>query len=811
MKYDFNKIEKKWQKKWSKNKYECWKADNNSRKPRKYVLGMFPYPSGAGLHMGHVEVYTGTDILSRYYRHNGFNVLHPIGWDAFGLPAEVYALKHGIHPREAVKRNVKHFREQIEMLGFSYDWNRLIDTTDPDYYKWTQWMFLKFYEKGLAYEKEMPVNFCPHCQAVLADEEVESGKCFRCGSDVERKNIKQWVMKITDYAERLLKDIDKSGLTEKIKTMQRNWIGKSEGYEFNFKLENSDKEIKVFTTRLDTLFGVTFIVLSPEHPMLKDIIKGDCKENVLKYIKKASQKSDLERLANVKEKTGVFTGCYAVNPANYEKIPVWVSDYVLMSYGTGAVMAVPGHDKRDFEFAKKFNLEVKKVIQPISNEEVEMYDGEGILINSGPFTHAETNIARDKIAIFVGAKKKINYKMRDWVFSRQRFWGEPIPIIKCPKCGNVPLKEKDLPLKLPNVKSYKSADNGLSPLENIKSWVEVKCPVCGSKARRETNTMPQWAGSCWYFLRFIDPKNRRSFIDIQKEKKWMPINIYIGGVEHAVTHWIYARFWQKVLYDLKLVTHSEPFEITINQGLILGEDGEKMSKSTGNVVNPEDIVKQYGSDVLRIYEMFLGSYTEAKPWNVENILGVKRFLEKTWNLYTNISLNKEKEERNVDKNVLNKLEVLRHKTIKKVSEDIENAKFNTAISSMMEYLNALHDNYNSGYKISKDHVKTFVVLLSPFAPHMCEEIWSTLLGNKKSIQMVKWPSYKEEMLVDKTVSLIVQVNGKLRDVIEIEKDMSQEEVTKIALNLQKVQNHLANGVAIKKVVFIPNKTINFVV
>ena len=814
MKYDHHKIEKKWQKNWAKNKYQYWKADDSSKKPKKYILGMFPYPSGAGLHMGHIEVYTGTDILSRYFRHKGFNVLQPMGWDAFGLPAEVYALKHGIHPKEAVKRNVKHFREQIEMIGFSYDWNRLIDTTDPEYYKWTQWMFLKFFEKGLAYEAEMPVNFCVNCQAVLADEETEGGKCFRCGNDVTRKNITQWVLRITDYAERLLNDIEKSGLTDKIKTMQRNWIGRSEGYEFAFKIENHKEELKVFTTRLDTLFGVTFMVVSPEHPILKNIVNDERKKEVLEYIKKSSQKSDLERLTNVKEKTGVFTGSYAINPGNFERIPIWVSDYVLTSYGTGAVMAVPGHDERDFKFAKKFNLEIKTVIKPIDGEAKDMYAGEGLLINSGPFTNTETQIARDKISIFVGAKKKINYKLRDWIFSRQRFWGEPIPIIKCPKCGNVALKEKDLPLMLPNVKSYKNAENGLSPLEDIKSWVEVKCPKCGEKARRETNTMPQWAGSCWYFLRFIDPKNKKSFVDIKKEKKWLPIDIYIGGVEHAVTHWIYARFWHKVLFDLGLVAETEPFASSINQGIVLGEDGEKMSKSTGNVVSPEDIVKEYGADTLRVYEMFLGPYTDSKPWNTDNILGVKRFLEKAWHFYNNITEVKNKKvvnDKNKEKEFLNELEVLRNKTIKKVSNDIEDAKFNTAISTMMEYLNKLVEANNASYKISKDHLKTFVILLSPFAPHICEEIWETMLKNKKSIQLEKWPEYKESMLVEKNVSIVVQINGKLRDVIEITKDATQEEVTKIVLNLPKIQNHLANGTPIKKVIFIPNKTINFVI
>ena len=812
MKYDPNKIEKKWQAYWAKNKYQYWKADDKSSKPKKYILDMFPYPSGSGLHVGHVEGYTATDILARYYRSKGFNVLHPMGWDAFGLPAEVYALKHGIHPREAVKRNVKYFRSQLELMGFSYDWNRIIDTTDPEYFKWTQWIFLKLFEKGLAYEAEMPVNYCPNCQAVLADEEVNNGKCFRCGETVERKNVTQWMLRITAYAERLLSDLDNSGLSEKIKTMQRNWIGRSEGYEFSFKLENFKDELKVFTTRLDTLFGLTYVVVSPEHPLLKTIVREDCKKEVSEYIKKSSQKNDLEKQLSEKEKSGVFTGCYAINPANFEKVPVWVSDYVVMTYGTGAVMAVPAHDERDFEFAKKFNLDSRIVIRPVDGKKVEPYCGEGILVNSGPFTNTESQIARDKIAIFIGAKKKVNYKLRDWVFSRQRFWGEPIPIIKCPKCGNVPLGEKDLPLTLPNVKSYRNSDDGLSPLAGIKSWVETKCPKCGGKAKRETNTMPQWAGSCWYYLRFVDPKNKKALVDAKKEKYWMPIDIYMGGSEHAVTHLIYARFWHKFLYDLGVVFESEPFKKVINQGIVLGENGEKMSKSLGNVVNPDDVVKEYGVDSLRLYEMFMGSLEDMKPWSTENVMGVKRFLERVWNFYANC-----KEEKNIKKNTneekeaLHKLEILRHKTIKKVSSDIENAKFNTAISSMMEYLNGIYEVMNSNYTIHKEHYKTLVLILSPFAPHICEEIWNTFLKNKKSIQTEKWPEYKEEMLEEKNITISVQINGKLRSTLEIEKGANQEVVTKMALNLEKIQAHIPNGTPVKKIIFVVDRMINFVI
>lgn len=817
MKYDHNKTDKKWQKYWTKNKYQLWKASDNSKKKKMYILDMFPYPSGLGLHVGHVEGYTGTDILSRYYRSKGYNVLHPMGWDAFGLPAEVYALQHNIHPRQAVKENVKNFRSQLEMMGFSYDWNRLIDTTEPEYFKWTQWTFLKMFEKGLAYEAEMPVNFCPSCQAVLADEEAEGNKCFRCGSDIERKSITQWMLRITDYAERLLKDLDMLDWPEQIKTMQRNWIGRSEGYEVSFKTEDDEEVITVFTTRLDTLFGVSALVISPENPILNKIITKEHTKEVKEYISKATQKSDLERQFLAKEKTGVFTGAYVINPANYEKVPVWVSDYVLMTYGTGAVMSVPAHDERDFEFSKKYNLKVTKVIRGDQEKENCAYEGEGVLINSGPFNNTPSEIARDKIAIFVGAKKKINYKLRDWIFSRQRFWGEPIPIIKCPKCGNVPLKEKDLPLKLPEIKSYKTGQNGESPLANIKSWVNVKCPKCGGKATRETNTMPQWAGSCWYFLRFLDPKNKKSLIEKNKEKYWMPVDYYIGGKEHAVTHLIYSRFWFKFLYDIGLVSEKEPFKKLINQGLVLGDDGEKMSKSLGNVVNPEEVAKEYGVDTLRMYEMFMGGFEDAKPWNTSNIMGIKRFLEKVWNLCLLQSQSKKdkssgiKKTNQENKDFTEKLDVLKHKTIKKVSNDIEEMRFNTAISALMEYTNFIQEGVSNNFKIDFEFYKVLVVMLSPFAPFVTEEIWQVLFKYSSSVQKVVWPEFKEEKTIDKNVTIAIQINGKLRGTIDVDKDASQDIVTKLALNLPKVQNHMPDGAKIKKVVFVPNKMINFVI
>jgi len=661
--YQPNKIEPKWQKIWAKNNYKIWHTSDQPKKKHIYILDMFPYPSGEGLHVGHIEGYTASDILSRYYRMKGYDVLHPMGWDAFGLPAENYAIKTKKNPKEVVAKNVKHFRKQLQSMGFSYDWQREINTTDPNYYKWTQWIFLQLYKNGLAYEDEISVNWCPSCKTVLADEEVVGGKCDRCNTLVERKKLKQWVLKITAYADKLLKDLDLLDWPERVKTMQKNWIGRSEGVDIEFKVAGYEEHIKVFTTRADTIFGVTYLVLAPEHPLTKKITSEPQLSEVKKYVEQASQKSDFERQAGIKEKTGVFTGAYAINPANRERVPIWVSDYVLMSYGTGAIMGVPAHDERDLQFAEQFRLPVKEVIS-----------SDGTLINSGPFDGTPSKIAQEKIALYIGGKKIVRYKLRDWIFSRQRYWGEPIPIIKCPKCGNVPLKESELPLKLPEVKKYQPSGKNESPLADISSWVNVKCPKCKGPAKREVNTMPQWAGSSWYYLAFLLGNKRLKIknknLGNKQFKKifdsWVPVDVYIGGVEHAVLHLLYARFWHKFLFDIGVVSTLEPFSCLINQGIILGEDGEKMSKSRGNVISPDSI------------EMFMGPLSFSKPWSSQGVIGIYRFLNRVWYLITEKNpisgkkLKKKKEEkkliltaeakRKLRENLKN-LEKTRHKTI----------------------------------------------------------------------------------------------------------------------------------------------------
>jgi len=771
MSYQPNKIEPKWQKIWAKNNYKIWHISDKPKKKHIYILDMFPYPSGEGLHVGHIEGYTASDILSRYYRMKGYDVLHPMGWDAFGLPAENYAIKTKKNPKEVVAKNVKHFRKQLQAMGFSYDWQREVNTTDHNYYKWTQWIFLQLYKHGLAYEDEISVNWCSSCKTVLADEEVVGGKCDRCGTLVERKKLKQWVLKITAYADKLLKDLDLLDWPERVKTMQKNWIGRSEGVDIEFKVAGHEEHIKVFTTRADTIFGATYLVLAPEHPLVKKITSESQLSEVKKYIEQASQKSDFERQAEIKEKTGVFTGTYAVNPANRERVPIWVSDYVLMSYGTGAIMAVPAHDERDLQFAEQFRLPVKEVIS-----------SDGILINSGPFDGTPSKIAQEKIALYIGGKKIVRYKLRDWIFSRQRYWGEPIPIIKCPKCGNVPLKESQLPLKLPEIKKYQPSGKNESPLADISSWVNVKCPKCKGPAKREVNTMPQWAGSSWYFLRYLDPKNKKKLVDIKKEKSWMPVDIYIGGVEHAVLHLLYARFWHKFLYDIGVVSTSEPFSCLINQGIILGEDGEKMSKSRGNVISPDDIIKKYGTDSLRMYEMFMGPLSFSKPWNSQGVIGIYRFLNRVWYLVTEKNLiagkksKKKKEKKKLIltaeakrklKGNLKDLEKTRHKTIKKVTEDLEKLHFNTAISSLMEYVNQLYEVPLE--KVDKKHLESLVLLLSPLAPHMSEELWQVYLKHRKSVSQEKWPTFKSNLIEEKSFVLIAQINGKIRAKIKTKK------------------------------------------
>ena len=822
MRYNPQKIEKKWQKYWAKNNWKLWRAKDNSRKRKLYILDMFPYPSGEGLHVGHVEGYTASDILARYYRMKGFNVLHPMGWDAFGLPAENYALKTKKPPQEAVRKNIKRFRKQLQALGFSYDWNREINTTDPKYYKWTQWIFLQLLKHNLAYEAEIPVNWCPSCKTVLADEEVQEGRCERCGTKVERKKLRQWVLRITAYAERLLKDLDLLDWPEGIKEMQRNWIGRSEGVEVDFKVEGKGDYIRVFTTRIDTIWGATYLVLAPEHPLSEKISPSSYQQEVKDYIQKALQKSEFERVSETKEKTGVFSGAYAINPATRERIPIWISDYVLMHYGTGAVMGVPAHDERDWEFAQKFDLPIVEVISPDGKEHSHLekpYTGDGILINSGPFSRQKSTEAREHITLYVGGRKAVHYKMRDWVFSRQRYWGEPIPVVKCPRCGVVPLPEKYLPLKLPKIKKYQPTGKVESPLAGVPEWVETRCPVCKGPARRETNTMPQWAGSCWYFLRYLDAHNKKKLVDPKKEKYWMPVDIYIGGAEHAVLHLLYARFWHKFLYDLKIVSTPEPFMKLVNQGIILGEDGEKMSKSRGNVVNPDEVIKEYGADSLRMYEMFMGPLNFSKSWNTKSINGVKRFLNKIWNLVTTWKEEKQGKRRKREeewhltkeaqrrlKKTKKELEILRHRTIQKVTQDIEALHFNTAISSLMTYVNHLAD-FPLLY-IDKKHWETLILLLSPFAPHISEELWQNYLGHRKSVGLEKWPKYNSKLTERKEFTLIIQVNGRIRGKIKAKVGISQAQAEKMARNLKSVKKYLKKKV--KKVIFVPNRLINFV-
>ncbi|HOW12733.1 MAG TPA: leucine--tRNA ligase [Candidatus Pacearchaeota archaeon] len=800
-KYNPLKIEKKWQNYWEKN--QIFKAKDFSKKKKFYCLDMFPYPSGEGLHVGHPHGYVATDIISHYKRLSGYNVLHPMGWDAFGLPAENYAIKNGVHPSISTKKNIKRFKEQIKSIGLSYDWSREINTTDPSYYKWTQWIFLLLFKRGLAYEAILPINFCPSCKTGLANEEVIDDKCERCGTKVVKKNLRQWVLKITAYADRLLKDLDGLDWPEKIITMQKNWIGKSEGWQIKFKVLNSNLDIEVFTTRLDTIFGCTYLVLSPEHPLINNLKDKILNYNLVKkYIEEAINKTERERISEVKEKRGIkLEGIKAINPANNKEIDIFIADYVLSYYGTGAVMAVPYHDQRDFDFAKKFDLEFIKVIKPEKESDIkEAYEGEGVLINSGIFNGMKSFVAREKIGEWLAkknlAKKTVNYKLRDWIFSRQRYWGEPIPIVHCNKCGIVPLSEKDLPLKLPKIKKYQPSGTGESPLATIEKWVNTKCPKCKGPAKRETNTMPQWAGSCWYFLRYVDPKNNKKIFDYRKGKYFLPVDLYVGGVEHAVLHLLYSRFWIKVLYDEGIVDFKEPFLKLRNQGLILASDGRKMSKSLGNVVNPDEVIKKYGADSFRVYHMFMGPFDQPVTWQTKGIKGVRRFLERVYNASDKVKKVKTKNK---------ELEKLLHLTIKKVEEDIENFRFNTAISSLMVLLNKMEKEKEIDIK----HFSAFLILLSPFAPHLSEELWQKL-GNKKSIFFYKWPKYNSLYIKEEKTTFIIQVNGKVRDKIEVEYNISEEEAKKIALSQDKIKKWIDNK-DIKKIIFVPNKLINFVV
>ncbi len=804
MDYDFTNIEKKWRKYWEDNKTFKVKEDKSfSKDKRYYVLDMFPYPSGSGLHVGHPEGYTATDIFSRFKKMNGYNVLHPMGFDAFGLPAENYAIQTGTHPATTTYKNIDKFRDQIKSFGFCYDWDREIATCDSDYYKWTQWIFLQLFNKGLAYEDNVPINWCPSCLTGLANEEVKDGKCDRCDTTIVRRRIRQWMLKITEYADRLLEDLDDLDWNDSIKLMQKNWIGKSEGAEVDFQIDGFKEKLKIYTTRPDTLFGATYMVLSPEHPILETIVAPEFKKTVQNYISEASKKSDLQRTDLNKEKTGVFTGRYAINPVNNKKIPIWISDYVLIDYGTGAIMAVPAHDTRDFEFAKKFDLPIVQVVSK-TGEKYELSEAEtedGIAVNSGEFDGLTTIVFKSKITEWLEkkglGKKTTNYKLRDWVFSRQRYWGEPFPIVHCEKCGIVPLPESELPLKLPEVESYKPTGTGESPLVGIDSWVNTTCPKCGGKAKRETNTMPQWAGSCWYYLRFMDPKNDEALASEESIKYWEPVSLYIGGAEHAVLHLLYARFWHKFLYDIGVVHTKEPFHSLRNQGMILGENGEKMSKSRGNVINPDDVIAEHGADTLRMYLMFIGPLNVDKPWNTQSIYGVRRFLERVYRLF----------EKPIGDDVQSPLEIdkLLNKTIKIVTEKLEALEFNTAISQMMILLNAV----SKEDKLNKSLIKSFIQILHPFAPFVTEEMWS-MLDEKPSVLNSIWPSYDESKTIDDTVTVVFQVNGKLRAKCEVQKGLSKDQLIDIALENDRIKEFTTGKEIVNKIA-VPDKLVNIVV
>jgi leucyl-tRNA synthetase len=836
--YNHSTIEKKWQNSWEKNKiYEVRNpilGSKDSKKKKFFGLIEFPYPSGAGLHVGHIRSNTAMDIICRKRRMEGYSVLYPIGWDAFGLPTENYAIKTGINPVKVTKLNTDIFRKQLKAGGFSFDWSREINTTDPAYFKWTQWIFLKMYEKGLAYKSKTVINWCTKCKIGLANEEVVGGVCERCGGEVVKKEKEQWMLAITKYADRLDKDLDKVNYLEKIKIQQRNWIGKSEGSEIEFKiikkhysketlpngsysslnvasgdnlthvaesvsLSNLDS-VKVFTTRADTLFGATYVVLAPESKIVEELKSSITNwKEVREYINKVKNKTDIDRTSDDKEKTGVeLKGIKAINPANNEEIPVYIADYVLATYGTGAVMAVPAHDERDFAFAKKYNLPIKEVISggDISNE---CFIDDGILVNSGNFNSLSSEQARSEITKFVGGKIVTKYKLRDWVFSRQRYWGEPIPLVKCDKCGWVPVPEKQLPVLLPKVKSYQPTDNGESPLSNIKSWVNTTCPKCKSKAKRETDTMPNWAGSSWYFLRYVDPKNKKEFASKKVLSYWMKngVDWYNGGMEHTTLHLLYSRFWHKFLYDLKLVPTSEPYMKRTSHGMILAEGGEKMSKSKGNVINPDDIIKNYGADTLRVYEMFMGPFDQAVSWSTESIIGPRRFLDKIWRTGVNLDLNLKISDKSIEK--------LLHKTVKKITEDVENMNFNTAISAMMVFVNEVDRIKN----ISVKDFKLFLQILAPFAPHITEELWS-ILGEKKSIHLSPWPKYSKSKTIDSEIKIAVQINGKVRSEIVIDINTEEKDIKNIVLKDKNLESWLKDK-EIRKIIYVKGRIINIVI
>ncbi|MBP5603277.1 MAG: leucine--tRNA ligase [Treponema sp.] len=847
-KYPFEQIEPKWQKYWDENKtFKVTEDESVPAEKRMYVLDMFPYPSAAGLHVGHPEGYTATDIYCRYLRMNGYNVLHPMGYDAFGLPAENYAIKTGTHPKTTTNANIEHFTQQIKSLGFSYDWDRCVSTCEPDYYKWTQWIFLQLYKKGLAYEAQTPINWCPSCMTGLANEEVKDGKCDRCGAEVTHKTIRQWILKITEYADRLDNDLDELDWPESVKAMQHNWIGKSTGAEVVFTVADkdgkpTDNKLTVYTTRCDTLFGATYMVVSPEHKIIPAITTPEQADAVKKYQEEAAKKSDLERTDLAKDKTGVFSGSYAINPVNGKLIPIWIADYVLISYGTGAIMAVPAHDDRDWEFAKKFNLPIIEVLKSEVDVQQQAWTEDGIHVNSEFLDGLNKQDAINRMLEWLTekgvGKKAINYKLRDWIYSRQRYWGEPIPLVHCPTCGTVPVPEEELPLTLPEVKTYQPTGTGESPLAAIDSWVNCKCPKCGGAAKRETNTMPQWGGSCWYYLRYLDPHNDKQFCAPDKEKYWMPVDLYIGGAEHAVLHLLYARFWHKVLYDIGVVSTKEPFQRLINQGMITSfafqrknktlvpvdeveqrDDGKyiekatgeeleqivaKMSKSLKNVVNPDDEIKAYGADSVRMYEMFMGPLTMSKPWATQGIVGIHRFLEKVWAVsekpMSDIDITGKLE----DKALLSARKTFAQ-TIKKVTDDTATLNFNTAISQMMIFINEV----SKLPEVPKAMWSDFVKVLSPYAPHLGEELWQKL-GNNKTIAYEAWPTVNAEFAKDDEVQIVVMVNGKLRDKFMAAPNTDQEELKAKAFTLDGVKK-FTDGHEVVKTIVVPNKLVNIVV
>ena len=801
--YNHHTVEKKWQKIWDDEK--AFKTENDYTKPKFYALVEFPYPSGQGLHVGHPRPYTALDIVARKRRMQGYNVLYPMGWDAFGLPTENYAIKNKVHPKEVTKKNVARFKEQLHSLGYSFDWDREINTTDPDYYKWTQWIFLKLFNAGLAYKKEMPINWCTSCKVGLANEEVVNGVCERCGSSVVRKVKSEWMLKITNYADKLLEGLNDVDYIERVKTSQRNWIGRSEGAEVDFRIKDKEDKLRVYTTRPDTLFGATYMVVSPEHPIIdkyKDEIKNW--DAITEYREMASRKSDFERTELAKDKTGVvLDGLTAINPINDTEIPIWISDYVLMTYGTGAIMAVPAHDDRDWEFAKKFSLPMIQVVEgsegPVDIDKAAFTDvATGKMINSGFLTGLTVEEAKEKVKDFLTEKKignrKVNYKLRDWVFSRQRYWGEPIPIVHCDKCGYVPLDESELPLLLPEVDSYMPTDNGESPLAAMTDWVNTTCPCCGGPAKRETDTMPQWAGSSWYFLRYTDPTNTEALASPEALKYWLPVDWYNGGMEHTTLHLLYSRFWHKFLYDEGVVPTPEPYQKRTSHGMILGENGEKMSKSRGNVINPDDIVREYGADTLRTYEMFIGAFDLSASWSDDGVKGCRRFLDRVWKLQT--MLDKDNDGYSKD------LETKMHQTIKKVSSDFENLKYNTAIAAMMALIN---DFYKKN-SITLGEYKTLITLLNPVAPHITEEIWE-IIGGEGRLYEQSWPEYEEAKTVESTVEIAVQINGKTKVTLSIGKDDAKDDV--LARAKEALGDRL-DGKNIIKEIYVPGRIVNIV-